>query len=80
MDDKSFWEHVKLKPCPFCGGDAAIRYDHGRLPKDRRPTHVFIMCNWCGCGTDKYIINRIHGVDERTYYAIKVWDRRINEE
>lgn len=80
MDNKSIWERVKLKPCPFCGGDAAINYEHTRLPEDSRPTHAFIMCKWCGCGTDKYIINRFHDADESTYSAIKAWNRRINEE
>jgi len=55
----------KLKPCPFCGGEASLftTDEIGYLGSDRFTT----KCNGCFCGTGHY------AGPER---AIEAWNRR----
>lgn len=65
----------ELKPCPFCGGKAAIE-----IIKPRRRTiakvvtlyagGVFVECTGCGCAISA----------ETETEAIEKWDRRMNDE
>lgn len=41
----------KLKPCPFCGGEA--EYERFNNPK----TWFTVRCSRCGCQTDGFCIN-----------------------
>lgn len=54
---------VKLKPCPFCGGEAKIStYDWGYSVKE-----YWIYCHSCDCASGSY-----HSKEE----AIETWNRR----
>ena len=61
-------KEMKLKPCPFCGGKAAIYAGDG----------VCVICKKCGCRTkslaDRYSMVRTNGgaIDA----VIKRWNRR----
>lgn len=61
---------IKLKPCPFCGGEAKVGYainDYNRWG---------VSCNICGCvvevGFGEY--------DDTPEEAIKAWNRRRDNE
>lgn len=56
---------TKLKPCPFCGGEATImpRYrdeETGELKQD-------VCCRGCDCSTDVYSVEK---------QAIQAWNNR----
>ena len=56
----------KLKPCPFCGGEAKVESDTWR--------DVGVMhCVECECGVST-------GVYETVEEAVEHWNRRIKEE
>ncbi len=62
----------KLKPCPFCGEDAALWY----FPKDsvRNYESYYVGCtnDHCGCEME-------HKGGWKTYDdAVKAWNRRAN--
>lgn len=65
----------KLKPCPFCGGEAFMQYDH-RYPDDSEDgiAAFEVICTTFGCP--------IYRADNTYYYseadAIKAWNRRTN--
>ena len=40
-------DEIKLKPCPFCGGDAEI-VDNSRYITGT----YFVCCLWCGARSD----------------------------
>ena len=53
----------KLKPCPFCGGEA-------ELYEDDCSSKFYVCCEACGCST------ALHWREE---YVIEVWNRRVEE-
>lgn len=53
----------KLKPCPFCGGEARI---------DKDPRYAAIMCKECGARVRQPISIELCAVDT----VIKKWSRR----
>lgn len=60
---------IELKPCPFCGRKAELRehkYDHS-------PTQYTPRC------TDKSCPGRLTRKYIATAYAIKAWNRRVND-
>lgn len=59
----------KLKPCPFCEGKAQIFTDDemGYLGNNQ----YLVKCENCLCGTGHY---------GNPGYAIKAWNKRVNEE
>lgn len=57
----------KLKPCPFCNMDAAVK-EHNEI---QAPATYFVGCNSCGSQSDIYMYP-----DE----AIAVWNKRAYEE
>lgn len=65
---KETLKEMKLKPCPFCGGEAEIYAGDG----------VFVICKKCSCRTrsidDRYSRSRTIGgaIDA----VIKRWNRR----
>lgn len=69
---------IKLKPCPFCGGEGYFR-----TPVKERGSAfeaMFIECK--KCGASPYGIS-VYCLDdwEKKYYAIaKYWNRRANEQ
>lgn len=65
---------IKLKPCPFCGGEAKVQtgVSQNMLYGDR--PNAAVVCKKCGCGTGK---------KQDIYYdgsvineAIREWNRR----
>ena len=57
----------KLKPCPFCGGDAGTIevFAYGRV------AGYFVSCEKCGCQLKSYTSNQ---------NAIKAWNKRKGDE
>lgn len=47
-------ERKDLKSCPFCGGEAIIKYDN-RINKGVGVTSGRIFCTNCGCGTPELV-------------------------
>lgn len=67
FSDACCYPEIKLKPCPFCGGEA---YVHRRLNKDRR----FVICKDTSCvGHNLYI------QFDTEIEAIMAWNRRAYE-
>lgn len=65
----------KIKPCPFCGGEARINYE--RIPGEDRGYWAQIICNVCH--------GRSGGVWAGSYNAaerkeVKAWNRRAKVE
>ena len=61
---------TKLKPCPFCGGEARFIVSKDGLE---------IFCKECKCGTNRYFSGHYdfsNPVDE----AIEAWNRRADNE
>lgn len=59
---------TKLKPCPFCGGEARIskRLLTSHIGSDMKP---FVICKEC-LGRSAYLDNEQE--------AIEVWNRRVD--
>lgn len=58
----------KLKPCPFCGGDA-IEYFHNG--KDYCTAHI--LCKVCGASTKPYVGTKEYVVRSTRFE----WNRRV---
>ena len=56
---------MKLKTCPFCGGEGACNKD-----SDRKGFQFYAFCSSCFCMTD-------YQSSQET--AIKIWNERIDE-
>jgi Lar family restriction alleviation protein len=73
-------EEVKLKPCPFCGGDARLQVT------ERGVAVVCIRLSDCGCRTDYYLdFNVVIGWDDwkkrrsAVEKAVEAWNRRAKD-
>lgn len=66
---------VKLKPCPFCGGEAEILIDTNcyNVP------YAFVKCGKCKAETLSYIHNK-HNKMLFTDAAVESWNRRYRDE
>ena len=66
-------EEIKLKPCPFCGGDA-------RLWVWSEGGGVCVMCTVCRCQTsttsDDALLKHLEPAVER---VIEAWNRRAKD-
>lgn len=61
---------IKLKPCPFCGGEAKVDYainDYNRWG---------VSCNTCGCVVEVGFGDYEDTVEE----AVKAWNRRASDD
>jgi Lar family restriction alleviation protein len=61
---------IKLKPCPFCGGNNIIYTD---MAEDKTNTHC-VYCEDCGCGTANYSGCSSH--ETLKSCVVKSWNRR----
>ena len=81
-------DEIKLKPCPFCGGEAKadlakpfffLKKWHNRL--------AFVGCTHCGASTGLFNANNRTGSklmneaneNEAIARAINAWNRRVND-
>ncbi len=61
---------IKLKPCPFCGGQPVIHVGDG----------VCVICKECGCRT-RSLADGIYQVKPgggAIYRVIDIWNRRAD--
>lgn len=56
---------MKLKPCPFCGGEATVW--NGNIDDDCSDVYYNIYCTACNCMTPKFHTEKS---------AITFWNRR----
>nr|DAM36721.1 MAG TPA: restriction alleviation protein [Caudoviricetes sp.] len=70
-------DEIKLKPCPFCGGEAM-------LTTNLYAGIVYIQCKCCTAmaGRKRKIVSSMIG---KEYFvnkeeAIEAWNRRVNDE
>lgn len=61
----------KLKPCPFCGGEAEVFEEKGGEV-------VSIACSKCGCGTA--YMSGASSTEKKIEIATQDWNRRANDE
>ena len=66
---------IKLKPCPFCGGEARLQKDI-RYPRPKRePKEAWeVVCDNWDCPI--YHADTRYSLSEKE--AIKKWNRRVN--
>lgn len=79
---------MKLKPCPFCGGEAKFAFARPRfMLKKYRDRFVFAGCPSCGATTKLFfannrtkspLLNVAHENDARKT-AAEAWNRRAEE-
>ena len=65
----------KLKPCPFCGGEAEVY----RAPNTGGKGAV-VACRECQCGTSPYSFSWDLGFEENKWLAIERWNMRVVNE
>lgn len=56
----------KLKPCPFCGGVAALNSEKNRVAS-------FVKCTSCGAESGLVRVSAEYCSDEK---AVEAWNRR----
>ena len=59
-------DEIKLKPCPFCGGDAELIQD-----RYRGLNTFYVRCWGCSARTD---------LEYAEEFAAELWNGRINDE
>lgn len=65
-------DEIKLKPCPFCGGEAKINVDHEEVEDtEKRHWAYTVVCNRC-CATS--------GLTYLPEKAREAWNRRAEHE
>ena len=68
----------KLKPCPFCSGEAEIkvRKINTRWRRDRGEPRYRVHCTNKSASCMGVYVNRYYDTEEE---AVKAWDRRAND-
>lgn len=69
-------DEIKLKPCPFCGGEPKLVFEERSF--DYAPDLNFVRCTECGSRGKVYHSNLIDEAGSG-YSAIKAWNRRAND-
>lgn len=64
----------KLKPCPFCGGEA-YTYTAKNITKGTTREYWLVHCKECGLNYPQY--KKYCWAEEQ---AIEVWNRRVNND
>lgn len=70
----------KLKPCPFCGGEASLLRRHKRLDGGGWYKIAVVECDDCGSNSGDYIVDGHFGVNTSEQDAIDAWNRRVEKE
>ena len=71
---------VELKPCPFCGGEAVIKWvGPGWMYKKYRERSVVVGCKSCKVATAYYWAATERDKQKAEQAAIKNWNRRPQE-
>ena len=84
-------KEIELKPCPFCGGKAEVRFVSKELPHILKKYHnrfVFAGCRKCGIVTAIYnAFNKTRSplknganTQRAIKRAIEAWNRRADNE
>lgn len=63
-------EEYTLKPCPFCGGEAALE----RVRGDDHYSYVY--CKKCHCSTNLLVCSTQYDCDK---LVAKMWNKRVGE-
>lgn len=68
----------ELKPCPFCGGEAAILdADYVSVGWNEGYRRAYVACNSCGASGRKIRVTNYYGEPEGTVRdAVDAWNRR----
>lgn len=63
---------IKLKPCPFCGGEARLRHENFGVDK-----YSYCQCvnSACEAKTRNVMISTLFSSDEK---AVEIWNRRAD--
>ena len=61
----------RLKPCPFCGGDALLSHDYEGIGSS------YVRCEKCGLESIRFIRSFEIASDDR---AVEYWNKRVNDE
>lgn len=60
----------ELKVCPFCGSDAAVIFESGRIPEGTKSRTLWmVLCGVCGAGYE--------GLSLEYGEVIRHWNRRV---
>ena len=59
----------RLKPCPFCGGEAHLdnEYDYD----------AFVSCSFCGAKGKTFILDVLLDEEDIRTLAVHAWNRRV---
>lgn len=75
-------QSMKIKPCPFCGGEASLKMGDGVFD-DKHP-YTFIECQDCHCRTVTkqtgyyFVIDKEVTLREAINETIDKWNRRLD--
>lgn len=67
----------KLKPCPFCGGNAAIR--QRPYANDAGCVHLAVECKSCDLMFPQANYIRLHHVETVSRELVEIWNTRKGE-
>ena len=73
MTYRSRDERVKLRRCPFCGGEGRLRSDYMMIRKESQKC-AWVYCRRCNARTNYYL--RKDAPEDYIEYAIDAWNMR----
>jgi Lar family restriction alleviation protein len=66
-------QKIKLKPCPFCGGEARLR-KHQKLEQT-----WYVQCKDCGIRTPNSVQPPYESWKTTMNYPVQQWNRRVED-
>lgn len=66
-------QKIKLKPCPFCGGEARLK-KHYRLEQT-----WYVQCSKCGIKTKNSVQTPYESWKTTMNYPVRLWNRRVED-
>lgn len=70
---------IKLKPCPFCGGEAKLKLDF-TFQQKLVVKQAFVQCRVCYAKTKTFFYTTYEAWENTKRYAVEAWNRRVNDE